>query len=74
LKGTAQSFSAFFASAYEPGVPAYVTKGSLSFFKTLQSVSVDNVYRRVKGWLRRDGWMGEVWADRWAEGEGKGGI
>jgi hypothetical protein len=32
LKGTAQSFSAFFASAYEPGVPAYVTKrGSLSF-------------------------------------------
>jgi hypothetical protein len=26
LKGTAQSFSAFFASAYEPAVPAYVTK------------------------------------------------
>ena len=34
LKATAQSFSAFFASAYEPGVPAYVTKrGTLSFFK-----------------------------------------
>ncbi len=34
MVGTAQSFSAFFASAYEPGVPAYVTKrGSLSFFK-----------------------------------------
>ena len=34
LKETAQSFFAFFASAYEPGVPAYVTKrGSLSFFK-----------------------------------------
>jgi hypothetical protein len=26
LKGTSQSFSAFFASAYEPCVPAYVTK------------------------------------------------
>jgi len=34
LKGTAQSFSSFFASAYEPDVPAYVTKrGSLAFFK-----------------------------------------
>jgi hypothetical protein len=34
LKGSAQSFSAFFASAYQPGLPAYVTKrGSLSFFK-----------------------------------------
>jgi hypothetical protein len=34
LKGTAQSFSAFFASIYEPAVPAYVTKrGSLSFSK-----------------------------------------
>jgi hypothetical protein len=38
LKGTAQSFSSFFASAYEPGVPASVTKrqlvrGSLSFCK-----------------------------------------
>jgi hypothetical protein len=34
LKGTAQSFSAFFASAYEPVVPAYVTKtGSLYFSK-----------------------------------------
>jgi hypothetical protein len=34
LKGTAQSFPAFFASAYEPFVPAYVTKrGSLSFSK-----------------------------------------
>ena len=36
LKGTAQSFSAFFASADKPAVPAYVTKrGSLSFFKAL---------------------------------------
>ena len=26
LKGTSQSFSALFASAYEPVVPAYVTK------------------------------------------------
>ena len=34
LKGTAQSFSAFFAGADKPAVPAYVTKrGSLSFFK-----------------------------------------
>jgi hypothetical protein len=34
LKGTAQSFSAFFASADKPVVPTYVTKrGSLSFFK-----------------------------------------
>jgi hypothetical protein len=34
LKGTAQSFSAFSASAYEPGVPAYVTeRGSFSFSK-----------------------------------------
>ena len=34
LKGTAQSFSAFFASADKPAEPAYVTKrGSLSFFK-----------------------------------------
>jgi hypothetical protein len=34
LKGTAQSFYAFFASAYEPVVPAYVTKrGTLSFSK-----------------------------------------
>jgi hypothetical protein len=34
LKGTAQSFSAFFASAYEPVVPAYVPKrGSLYFSK-----------------------------------------
>ena len=34
LKGTAQSFSAFFASADKPAVPTYVTKrGSLSFFK-----------------------------------------
>jgi ABC-type branched-subunit amino acid transport system ATPase component len=34
LKGTAQSFFAFFASAYEPVVPACVTKrGSLSFSK-----------------------------------------
>jgi hypothetical protein len=34
LKGTAQSFSTSFASAYEPVVPAYVTKrGSLSFSK-----------------------------------------
>ena len=36
LKGTAQSFSAFFAGADKPAVPAYVTKrGSLSFFKAL---------------------------------------
>jgi hypothetical protein len=34
LQDAAQSFSAFFASAYELGVPAYVTKrGSLSFVK-----------------------------------------
>ena len=34
LKGTAQSFSAFFASADKPAVPTYVTKrGSLSFSK-----------------------------------------
>ena len=34
LKGTSQYFSAFFASAYEPVVPAYVTKsGSLYFSK-----------------------------------------
>ena len=34
LKGTAQSFSAFFASADKRAVPAYVTKGgSRSFFK-----------------------------------------
>jgi hypothetical protein len=34
LKSTAQSFSAFFASAYEPFVLAYVTsRGSLSFTK-----------------------------------------
>ena len=34
LKGTAQSFSVFFASAYESVVPAYVTKrGSLYFSK-----------------------------------------
>jgi len=34
LKGIVQSFSAFFASADKPDVPAYVTKrGSLSFFK-----------------------------------------
>jgi hypothetical protein len=45
LKGTAQSFSAFFASAYEPGVPAYVTKrGSLSFSKAPLNLSVDTVY------------------------------
>jgi hypothetical protein len=45
LKGTAQSFSAFFASAYEPVVPAYVTKrGSLYFSKALRIVLVDNVY------------------------------
>ena len=38
LKGTAQSFSAFFASAHEPAVLIYVAKrGSLS------SVSVGNV-------------------------------
>jgi len=37
LKGTAQSFSAFFASAYESVVPAYVTKrGSLYFSKAPQ--------------------------------------
>jgi hypothetical protein len=34
LKVTAKYFSVFFASAYEPVVPAYVTKrGSLSFSK-----------------------------------------
>jgi hypothetical protein len=34
LKGTVQSFSAFFANAYEPVVPAFVTKrGSLYFSK-----------------------------------------
>jgi hypothetical protein len=38
LKGTAQSFSPFFANAYEPVVPAYVTKrGSLCLL--LQSPS-----------------------------------
>jgi hypothetical protein len=51
LKGTAQSFSAFFASAYQPAVPAYVTnqlcrptsrKGAaFPSSKPLQSVSVD---------------------------------
>ena len=33
--------------------------------------------RRVKGWLRRNGWAEgwvEEWVDRWAEGEGKGGV
>jgi hypothetical protein len=45
LKGTGQPFSAFFASAYETVVSAYVTKrGSLSFSKALRIVSVDNVY------------------------------
>ncbi len=34
LKGLSQSFSAFFASVYEPVVPTYVTKrGSLYFYK-----------------------------------------
>jgi hypothetical protein len=34
IKRAAQSFAAFFASAYAPVVPAYVTKwGSLSFSK-----------------------------------------
>jgi hypothetical protein len=45
VKGAAQSFAAFFASAYEPVVPAYVMKwGSLYFSKALRIVSVDNVY------------------------------
>ena len=26
----------------------------------------------IAGWV--DSGMGEVWADRWAEGEGKGGV
>jgi hypothetical protein len=37
--------------------------------------------RRIKGWLRRNGWVtgwlygwAEEWVDRWAEGEGKGGV
>jgi hypothetical protein len=29
--------------------------------------------RRVKGWLRRDGWMGG-WVDGWAEGWVDGGM
>ena len=45
LKGTAQSFSAFFASAYEQVVPAYVTKkGAFTSPKPLWIISVDNVY------------------------------
>ena len=43
LKGTAQSFSAFFASSDKPAVPAYVTKRGNPFL--LQNPS--NVYRWI---------------------------
>jgi hypothetical protein len=49
-------------------------------FNTHQCSYVTRTDRRVEGWLRRSGWVEgwavvcEVWVDRWAEREGKGGV
>ena len=68
---TAQSFSAFFASAYEPVVKAYVTKrGSLYFSKAPPDFI--GRYGRREG--RRERVRGEYRFEfeRGGEGEGKG--
>ena len=44
LKGTAQSFSAFFASTYELCRPTSRQGAAFTFPKPLRIVSVDNIY------------------------------